>query len=77
VSPLNDEQQRLLEEMFEQAAKDHGTMRGRHCAYTATFLGIVNAYIALALKGHAELNDELTDRAVHQFMHGISAPDRR
>jgi TetR/AcrR family transcriptional regulator len=71
VSPLNEEQRRVLEEMFERAAEDHGAMRGRHRAYAMTFMGMINTYIALALNEHIELNDGLTDRAVHQFMHGI------
>jgi TetR/AcrR family transcriptional regulator len=71
VSPLNEEQQRLLEEIYKQAAEEHDAIRGRHRVYAATFLSIVNAYIALALEGDAELNDVLADRAVHQFIHGI------
>ena len=71
MSPLNLEQQRLLEEMFEQAARDHGDMHEQHRAYAMTFLGTINTYIALALDGYVELNEELTDRVVHQFMHGI------
>jgi AcrR family transcriptional regulator len=71
MSPLNLEQQRLLEEMFEQAAGDHGNLRGRHRAYAMTLLSTINAYIALALDGSVELNEELTDRVVHQFTYGI------
>lgn len=71
VSALNERQQDLLEDLFERASADHGNMRGRHRAYAATFLGMVNTYISLALNGYAELNDELVYRAVHQFMHGI------
>jgi len=54
-----------------QAAKDHGNMRGRQRAYAATFLGMLNTYIALVLNGYAKLDDDLVRKAVHQFMHGI------
>lgn len=71
VGKYNIDQHRILEELFEQASQDHGNMRGRQRAYAATFLGMVNTYIGLALNGRLELDDELVERAVHQFMHGI------
>jgi AcrR family transcriptional regulator len=71
VSRLNEIQQQLLENLFIEAAKDHGNMKGRHQAYAATFLGMVNTYIGLSLNGYIRLDDELTYKAVHQFMHGI------
>jgi TetR/AcrR family transcriptional regulator len=61
----------LLEALFLAAADDHGNMRGRHEAYAATFLGMINTYIGLALNDLATINDHLVYRAVHQFMHGI------
>jgi len=71
VSGFNEQQRQILEQMFVQAAADHGNMRGRHRAYAATFLGMVNTYIGLALNGSMELDDGLVYKAVHQFMHGI------
>jgi TetR/AcrR family transcriptional regulator len=71
VSNLNEKQQQLLETLFIQATHDHGNMQGRHRAYAATFLGMINTYISLSLNGYANLDDELAHRAVHQFMHGI------
>jgi TetR/AcrR family transcriptional regulator len=71
--PLNEEQQRLLEKLFVQAAEDHAVIRGRQRVYATTFLGTINVYIGLTLDGHAELSDEWIDQAVHQFMHGILA----
>jgi AcrR family transcriptional regulator len=71
VSRLNDKQQQMMEHLFIRAAGDHGNMRGRHRAYAATFLGMVNTYVALALNGFVTLDDGLVRRAVHQFMHGI------
>jgi TetR/AcrR family transcriptional regulator len=64
-------QREALEQLFLAAAEQHGNMRGRHKAYAATFLGMINTYVALALNGDATLDDELVYRATHQFMHGI------
>jgi AcrR family transcriptional regulator len=71
MSSLAGKQQRLLEGLFVQAAGHHGNMKGRHRAYAATFLGMINTYIGWSLNGYIQLNDELRFKAVHQFMHGI------
>ena len=71
VSRLGELQQRLLEDLFIRAADDHGNMRGRHRAYAATFLGMINTYIGLSLNGYTTIDDDLVYKAVHQFMHGI------
>ncbi|MBN1218069.1 MAG: TetR/AcrR family transcriptional regulator [Anaerolineae bacterium] len=71
VSGFNEKQQNLLENLFIEAARQHGNMKGRHQAYAATFLGMVNTYIGLSLNGYTELNEQLVYKAVHQFMHGI------
>ena len=71
VAALNETQQQLLENLFLRATVDHGNMRGRHRAYAATFLGMINTYVALALYGYTQLDSDLAHRAVHQFMHGI------
>ncbi len=71
IAATNERQQKLLENLFERAAEDHGNMHGRQRAYAATFLGMVNTYISLGLNGYTELNDALVERSVHQFMHGI------
>jgi AcrR family transcriptional regulator len=71
VDKYNARLQNRLEEVFKSAANDHGNMRGRQKAFAATFLGLINTYIGLALNGHVELNDELVYKTVHQFMHGI------
>lgn len=60
-----------VEKVFEAAEKDHGNMKGRHKAYAATFTGMVDRYIALALNGHTHLDDVLMHQAVKQFQHGI------
>ena len=71
VAQLNHKQQVLIERLFIRAVDDHGNMRGRHRAYAATFLGMINTYVGLALNGYIELDDALVYQAVHQFMHGI------
>lgn len=60
-----------IEDVFQQAVVNHGNMAGRHQAYAATFLGMVNTYVGLALNGYTDLDDELVYKAVHQFQHGI------
>jgi AcrR family transcriptional regulator len=71
VGALNARQQEMMEAFFLRASQDHGNMNGRQRAYAATFLGMVNTYASLGLNGMAELDNELTHTAVHQFMHGI------
>jgi TetR/AcrR family transcriptional regulator len=71
VSGLHARLQHLLEGLFLLAAEDHGNMRGRHGAYAASFLGIINTYSGLALNGYLRPDAELVRRVVHQFEHGI------
>ena len=71
VAAANEEQHQIVEAMFLRATADHGNMRGRRRIYAATFIGMVNTYIALALNGYLELNDMVAQQAVHQFSHGI------
>jgi AcrR family transcriptional regulator len=71
VSGLNARLQRLMEDLFLQASQDHGNMRGRHRAYAASFLGMINTYTGLALNGYLLPDDGLIRSVVHQFEHGI------
>ncbi len=72
VRRVQERQYRLIAAMFEQAAHDHGNMRGRHRRYAVSLRGMIDTYIALWLQGHLALDDEtLLHEAVHQFMHGI------
>lgn len=71
ASDYQKRQRDSLETLFQRAAENHGNMRGRHRAYAATFLGMLNTYIGLALNDAIELDDDLVYKAVHQFMHGI------
>jgi AcrR family transcriptional regulator len=65
------EQRRLLEGMFEAAARNHGNMRGRQQRYTYSLLGILNSYALLVLQGHLQPSERLAFDVVHQFSHGI------
>jgi TetR/AcrR family transcriptional regulator len=71
VSGFQVRQYALLEEMFRLAANVHGNMIGRQKDYAATFLGMINTYITLALNGRVRLDDAQLYHAVHQFQHGI------
>ena len=71
VRNFNLEQYKIIETVFIQAVKEHGNMRGRQREYAATFMGMINTYIALFLNGYVELTDGLVYQSVHQFMHGI------
>jgi len=71
VSEINQRQYAILEDLFFKASLDHGNMNGRQRAYAASFLGMINTYVALGLNGSTRLDQELVQSAVHQFMHGI------
>ena len=71
VAKFHERRFALLEQLFREAGKDHGNMKGRHRAYAASFLGLLNTSVAMGLDNYTALNDALARAAVHQFMHGI------
>jgi TetR/AcrR family transcriptional regulator len=71
IIAVNQRQQQIMETFFLRAAQDHGNMQGRHRAYAATFLGMLNTYISINLISPSSADSELAKKAVHQFMHGI------
>jgi TetR/AcrR family transcriptional regulator len=71
MQPFNERQQSLLESLFAAATLDHGNMKGRQRTYAASFLGMINTYVLLALNGFSELDEDFVRRLLHQFMHGI------
>ncbi|MEK6481366.1 TetR/AcrR family transcriptional regulator [Catalinimonas sp. 4WD22] len=71
ILPFKERQYGLLENMFTEAARQHGNMQGRQQEYTVSFLGTLNAYIEQVFNQEIKANDELVNRMVHQFMHGI------
>jgi AcrR family transcriptional regulator len=70
VSSHFQRQHQIIESLFLDAAKDHGNLRGQHTAYSITFLGMINSHIAAANPG---VTEELTRKAVKQFLYGIYA----
>ena len=71
IQPFVRQQREALEIVFQQAAEDHGNMRGRHTRYAAGLLGAINAAIGLHYQGDGELDGRAVYEFVHQFMHGI------
>jgi len=66
-------QQAMLERLFQDAARDHAGVRGRHAAHAATFLGTINTFIGIRLNDRVRLDHKLVERTVHQFLYGILA----
>jgi hypothetical protein len=60
-----------ITEVFRAASLDHGNMRDRHMMLAAGYLGMVNTFGALIAEGRMERTEQLIDKAVHQFSHGI------
>lgn len=71
ISKIHLRQFELLENMFKEAAKQHGNMRGRHIIYAASLIGTIHTYINYAFNGHISLDKHLRQKAVHQFQYGI------
>jgi len=71
VARWNQDQYETVEGLFQQAAVDHGNMRGRHRAYAVSLIGAINSYIALGLNGYTKLDEPLIVQALHQFQYGI------
>jgi TetR/AcrR family transcriptional regulator len=71
VNRLYLEQYQRVEQVFRSAVRNHGNMKGRHRAYAATFIGMINTYIGMAMNGYAELDEDLVQQAVRQFQYGI------
>jgi TetR/AcrR family transcriptional regulator len=71
IQPYGQKQYALLEELFRQAAMNHGNMIGRQKRYAASFLGLINTYIGLTYHSTLPLDELVVTSTVHQFMHGI------
>ena len=56
---------------FLNVSIQHGNMRGREALLATAFQGLVFTYASMALQGEIELNQQIINQAVHQFMHGI------
>lgn len=71
AKPLIDKEIKVLSELFLNAAKDHGNMRGRQYTYAVTYLGMVNSYIQIHRDEEDKNHGEMIVKAIQQFMHGI------
>ena len=61
----------LIENVFVEATREHGNLRGRQRRYAFSFVGVLNSYIVLQLDGEITITDRLRHEIVHQFSHGI------
>lgn len=68
---LRDSIHDSLEELFRNAATDHGNMKGRERAYSRTFNGFMTSWAMLVINREIELNEQTFQTIVHQFLHGI------
>jgi len=71
VAEWNEEQYQIVENLFLSATRDHGNMAGRQKLYAASFIGLINSCIGLWLNGYIDLDENLIQRILHQFQHGI------
>jgi len=71
VLELVKDQHEAVEAVFAAAVREHGNMRERHQLYAAAFIGLLNTCIGLWLNGFAALDEDLLQRALKQFQHGI------
>lgn len=69
--PLRSGINAQMEQLFANAAQDHGNMKGRERVYSENFQGILRTWALLVVNKEVELSDESLSRIVHFFMHGI------
>jgi TetR/AcrR family transcriptional regulator len=65
------DQYESVEAIFAAAVREHGNMRGRQQLFAAAFIGTLNTCIGLWLNGYAALDEDLLQRALKQYQHGI------
>ena len=63
--------QACLEQLFAAAVPEHGNMRGRHAAYAATYLGMLNTWIAIYFDDLSQFDRPAIRAALKQYQHGI------
>ena len=73
VAPHLLRQHRILERLFEAAARDHGNLRGHQATYAITFAGMVNGYITSLASVNEPFTPEVIHTAVRQFLYGVFA----
>jgi len=60
-----------MEALFEEAATQHGNMRGRHRLLAAGWLGALNHWTGIYLGGWAEPDESFIRAGTRQFLYGI------
>ncbi|HWV34251.1 MAG TPA: TetR/AcrR family transcriptional regulator [Thermomicrobiales bacterium] len=71
MAPRLERQHAMLTELFVQAARDHGNMRGKHRLAAATLNATIVAYLRLAADGDLVLDDAAVWQLIQQFSYGI------
>ncbi|MCG8568587.1 MAG: TetR/AcrR family transcriptional regulator [Spirochaetes bacterium] len=71
MDPFLKKQFSIFEDLFTQAANDHGNMKDRQMYFALSYIGLLNTYISLMLMNKLDLTEERIYKVVHQFMHGI------
>lgn len=66
-------QHNCIEQMFMEAEKQHGNMKGRSRMYTFTLIGIINSAISFYFytKDENDISIESARKVARQFMYGI------
>ncbi len=68
---FQERQFRLVKNLFLGAIHDYLNLKGREDYATATFIGLVDHWISLALNNYIELDSALVHQTVQQFLYGI------
>jgi len=71
VRPGTQDLQRRMEGLFEEAAIQHGNMRGRHRLLAAGWVGALNHWTGIFLGGWAEPDEAFLRAGTRQFLYGI------
>lgn len=61
----------ILQGMFEDISNLHHNLKGKERLYAWRFLSLINAQIAIWLRGYGALGEETAQSMVTGFMHGI------
>lgn len=71
IRTISAAQRQRIEGMFRGFADYNGNLRGRERLYAASFTGMLNTYITLALSNELTLDTTTVHRAVQLFVYGI------
>ena len=71
AKPYIERQSNIIENLFLNAEKDHGNMKGRSFNFATTFLGMINTYISSYFDCKCNLSDQEVHGSCRQFMYGI------